>query len=252
MPDKPRMRTTIPAPARIMPALALLGRSLLLGAGVFLVSGHAAPAQERPAEITGDAAGPELLERARRELARGLSELYENRREGDGVDPEATGSLTLPTSRKVPLPPESDDVESVFDPNPLGSLQSLSRSPGETTRKEAVAAPPEPQAVRPRQVGRGIAAWYNLNDRTANGEHFDPNQFTAGHLTLAFGTKVQVVNERTGRSVTVRINDRGPWTKGRIIDLSKAAAQAIGMDGIDEVALYVLDAPAEHAKLGER
>lgn len=61
---------------------------------------------------------------------------------------------------------------------------------------------------------------------------------TAGHRTLPFGTKVEVVNLRNGRAVTVKITDRGPYTRGRVIDLSRAAARAIGMTGIDEVALY--------------
>jgi rare lipoprotein A len=91
---------------------------------------------------------------------------------------------------------------------------------------------------QPLQVGRGVAAWYQLSGRTANGERFDPDALTAGHRTLPFGARVRVVNLRNGRSVVVRINDRGPWTPGRIIDLSRGAARAIAMEGIDRVALY--------------
>lgn len=67
--------------------------------------------------------------------------------------------------------------------------------------------------------------------RTASGEVMNPNAFTAAHRTLPFGSHVTVTNRRTGRSVTVRITDRGPFTRGRCIDLSPAAARAIGMGG---------------------
>ena len=75
----------------------------------------------------------------------------------------------------------------------------------------------------------GKASWYALHSRTASGEMMNPAQMTAAHRSLPFGTKVKVVNERNGKSVVVRINDRGPFIKGRIIDLSKAAAGEIGM-----------------------
>lgn len=75
----------------------------------------------------------------------------------------------------------------------------------------------------------GGASWYALNSRTANGERMNPSAYTAAHRSLPFGTRVTVKNMRNGRSVTVRINDRGPFVRGRIIDLSKAAARRIGM-----------------------
>jgi len=65
--------------------------------------------------------------------------------------------------------------------------------------------------------------------RTASGERYDRNAYTAAHRRLRFGTRVQVIRLDNGRSVTVRINDRGPFVKGRIIDLSRAAAEALGM-----------------------
>ncbi|WP_127520583.1 septal ring lytic transglycosylase RlpA family protein [Mesorhizobium sp. Z1-4] len=74
----------------------------------------------------------------------------------------------------------------------------------------------------------GSASWYALHSRTASGEMMNPAAMTAAHRTLPFGTKVQVTNSGNGRSVTVRINDRGPFIKGRIIDLSKAAARELG------------------------
>lgn len=78
----------------------------------------------------------------------------------------------------------------------------------------------------------GIASFYanKFNGRlTANGEIFSNSKMTAAHKTLEFGTIVRVTNRRNGRQVTVRINDRGPWIKGRVIDLSRAAAREIGM-----------------------
>jgi rare lipoprotein A len=76
----------------------------------------------------------------------------------------------------------------------------------------------------------GHASWYSLpSNVTANGEQMDPNELTAAHRSLPFGTRVLVENLANGRSVVVRINDRGPFIGGRIIDLSKAAAASIGM-----------------------
>ena len=77
----------------------------------------------------------------------------------------------------------------------------------------------------------GIASYYWQGQMTASGARFNPGAMTAAHRTLPFGTRVMVTNQSNGRSVTVTINDRGPFVKGRIIDLSKAAAGAIGMTG---------------------
>ena len=73
--------------------------------------------------------------------------------------------------------------------------------------------------------------------RTASGEIFDTRAMTAAHRTLPFGTRVRVTNKRTGRSAVVRINDRGPYAHCRVIDLSKASAEAIGMSGVASVSL---------------
>lgn len=77
--------------------------------------------------------------------------------------------------------------------------------------------------------GCGGASWYALNSKTASGERMNPSQLTAAHKSLRFGTKVKVTHARTGKSVVVRINDRGPFVRGRVLDLSRAAAQHIGM-----------------------
>jgi len=85
----------------------------------------------------------------------------------------------------------------------------------------------------------GIASVYS-GERTANGEYAHAHALTAAHRTLPFGTKVKVTNLTTGRSVIVRINDRGPYIKGRIIDLTPAGAEAIGFSGLARVQLEVV------------
>lgn len=82
-------------------------------------------------------------------------------------------------------------------------------------------------AAKADQCGR--ASWYALYSRTASGEMMNPSKMTAAHKSLPFGTKLKVTNKKNGKSVVVRINDRGPFIKGRIVDLSKAAARQIGM-----------------------
>jgi rare lipoprotein A len=83
----------------------------------------------------------------------------------------------------------------------------------------------------------GIASVYSYEsgNRTASGERLQPSELTAAHRTLPFGTKVRVTNHRNGRTVTVRINDRGPFIRGRVIDLTPAAARALGFSGLAPV-----------------
>lgn len=83
----------------------------------------------------------------------------------------------------------------------------------------------------------GVASWYSAGSRTANGERMNANGMTAAHKSLPFGTVVKVTDQRTGRSVQVRINDRGPFVKGRIIDLTRAAAKRLGLAGIGKVCI---------------
>ncbi|MGZ8710474.1 MAG: septal ring lytic transglycosylase RlpA family protein [Thermoanaerobaculia bacterium] len=94
-------------------------------------------------------------------------------------------------------------------------------------------------------VLQGVASWYGeefAGRTTANGEIFDPAQLTAAHRTLPFGTVLDVTNPKTQQTVRVRVNDRGPFIGGRIIDLSYAAAQRIGLiePGIGEVAIALV------------
>lgn len=98
---------------------------------------------------------------------------------------------------------------------------------------EGLRKPPEDEEAEPDQ--KGMASWYGARfhkRRTASGERFDMYALTAAHPTLPFGTRVCVRSLATGRSVQVRINDRGPHTGGRIIDLSQAAAKQLGMLGL--------------------
>ena len=86
----------------------------------------------------------------------------------------------------------------------------------------------------------GLASWYGpgfWGHRTASGERLNGGAFTAAHRYFPFGTRVRVTSRRTGRSVVVRINDRGPFLRGRIIDLSSASARALGMSGTEPVTL---------------
>jgi rare lipoprotein A len=89
---------------------------------------------------------------------------------------------------------------------------------------------------------RGLASWYGESQMTASGERFDRHALTAAHRSLKFGTRVRVTNQRNGRSVIVRINDRGPYSHNRIIDLSEGAARELQMidAGVVPVTLQVI------------
>jgi rare lipoprotein A len=89
----------------------------------------------------------------------------------------------------------------------------------------------------------GVASYYKSGRLTANGERFNPRGLTAAHRTLKFGTHLRVTNLRNGRSVVVRINDRGPFVRGRIIDLAYGAATVVGLhkSGTAKVSVVVLD-----------
>ena len=104
----------------------------------------------------------------------------------------------------------------VTDPAPGGKA-------GDTEELPAIYAP------KPASVLTGKASYYWQPQKTASGERFNPTKMTAAHKTLPMHSVVRVVNLKNGKSVTVRINDRGPYVRGRIIDISKAAAVKIDM-----------------------
>jgi peptidoglycan lytic transglycosylase len=92
---------------------------------------------------------------------------------------------------------------------------------------------PDRATARSPQRFNGIASFYSAgySGPTADGERYDPKKFTAAHRTLPFGTLLRVTDIRNGRSVTVTVNDRGPFVKGRVLDLSLAAAKALRITG---------------------
>ena len=93
----------------------------------------------------------------------------------------------------------------------------------------------------PASAQSGKASWYGSGKKTANGERFNPDGMTAAHRHLPFGTRVRVLDKSSGRSVVVRINDRGPFVGGRIIDLARGPARALGISGVSYVSLQVLN-----------
>jgi rare lipoprotein A len=149
----------------------------------------------------------------------------------------------------------------------LFSSAAVAQAPAPAAKSEPApaAAAPAPAPATPAPAAptaapssdhkmEGLAAYYSnrLNGRkTASGQIFDQNALTAAHPTLPYGTKVKVTNTKNGKSVVVRINDRGPTQPGRVIDLSRAAAGKLGMlrAGLVPVKLEIVaEAPAKKAK----
>jgi rare lipoprotein A len=97
-------------------------------------------------------------------------------------------------------------------------------------------------AAETQGTSHGLASFYTEETQTASGERFDTRELTAAHRTLPFGTRLRVTNVATGRSVTVRVNDRGPFVPGRVVDVSYSAAETLGMvgGGIAKVKLDVI------------
>ena len=126
-----------------------------------------------------------------------------------------------------------------------------------TRRQAAIEHPHRPAALHPHPVSRlrvhdetadakstashGLASFYS-DTETASGERFDKNEMTAAHPTLPFGTRLRVTDVSSGRFVTVRVNDRGPFVRGRVVDISPSAAEALGMvdKGLANVRLDVV------------
>lgn len=142
-------------------------------------------------------------------------------------------------------------------PPAIPSVQTEAQTQSETTPPKGVGVERDagdldagiPAGAKPIYVETGTASWYGPpyhNRKAANGEVYNMNAMTAAHLTLPLGSIVRVTNSKTGRSALVRINDRGPFVLGRIVDLSMAAAKAIDVyrAGIAPVRLEVLKAPA--------
>ncbi|TDC36215.1 septal ring lytic transglycosylase RlpA family protein [Micromonospora sp. KC213] len=173
------------------------------------------------------------------------------------------GAVQL-TSAEAPAPAVAEPVPSVVQPSPTATAPSpspsvtpsASSSPTVTASPEASrtqaasrsrvrTAAPKPSATTRKaaptstvvSTGTCGASFYDEGQMTANGESFDPSAMTAAHKTLPFDTRVRVTNPANGTSVTVRINDRGPFVEGRCLDLSRAAFAAIA--SVDVGALTV-------------
>ena len=145
----------------------------------------------------------------------------------------APADSSAPSSTTASLPKQSTASQTVEAAKPAESSgPGLPGSPNTTSSAEPSAS----EAVGASE--RGLASWYGprfQGKRTASGERFDTGAMTAAHKTWPFGTKVRVKSISTGKEVVVRINDRGPFIKGRIIDLSNAAAKALGFNGVHQV-----------------
>lgn len=130
---------------------------------------------------------------------------------------------------------------------PIAAPESLIETPAavEQTVEPVEQAPETVEQLAERELGRGLASWYGsafAGRRTASGEKFDPAGYTAAHRSLPFGSKVRVTAVGSGRSVVVRINDRGPFSHARLIDVSQAAARDLGLvaAGSGQVTLHLI------------
>jgi rare lipoprotein A len=174
-----------------------------------------------------------------------------------GAEPAASTSVPAATASVTPATPDALATASATPPSPdptrsaERSSRSSTRSTPSPSRSTATKRPAAPKRtattpanpVRVVDSGSCGASYYDQGQVTANGEAFNPDALTAAHKTLAFNTRVRVTNPANGKSVVVRINDRGPYIDGRCIDLSRAAFQAIaslGLGAID-VKYEVLD-----------
>lgn len=157
------------------------------------------------------------------------------------ITDRALATAPEPTDLTSPTDADSQAVQAL-DTATLARLRAADA--GETTVAPRPRTTPERgdrAAEEPGWTGR--ASWYGPGfhgNTTANGETYDQYAMTAAHKTLPFGTRLQVTNTANGRSVVVRINDRGPFVAGRDLDLSKAAADALGFHGVATVRVVEL------------
>ena len=182
----------------------------------------------------------------------------------------APQAAAVPTAPATGAPPAESAAPVATPPAPSARLRLtdfLSRRLNRPVETPAIAPelqvkPEVPDAVvdekyqltgeAARELERGHASWYGAQfhgRRTASGENYDKYALTAAHRTLPFGTIVRVRSLKLGREVDVRINDRGPFSPGRVIDVSQAAAEALGLTGagVAEVSLNVADSPGDAA-----
>ena len=169
----------------------------------------------------------------------------------EGLAVEHTDPAVFAWPRVFPDRSPLDKRVDFFDERFEGTIGSPDTAPGEEgARNEPENTARRPSMAQPNKatgqsgierrlfVSSGIASVYS-GQRTASGEQMRPDTMTAAHRTLPFGSQVTVLNRHNGRSVVVRINDRGPFVRGRVIDLSPAAARALGIEGLASVSLTV-------------
>ena len=129
------------------------------------------------------------------------------------------------------LPPEAMPSDAIVAPQPVEAAPVETVVPAEEATEPAL-----------EHVGDGMASYYGhelAGNRTASGERFNPKALTAAHRTLPLGSTLKVTNKKNGKSVIVRVNDRGPFVKKRLIDLSLGAAQKISMVAAGHAAVRI-------------
>ena len=145
-----------------------------------------------------------------------------------GFVPVALAAVTLAACNQYTVATNKSGVAAA-------NRQALLEQSGEPTIRHVavrrVRHTPIKRPIETQFASHGIASFYSDEQQTANGEKFDPNAMTAAHRSLPFGTKLRVTNLATGRSVTVRVNDRGPYIAGRVVDVSYSAAESLGIVG---------------------
>lgn len=147
--------------------------------------------------------------------------------------PSGGQAAKVSQAQAAALPPTAPEPQQTT-PSAIPSEPATPKaSPSPSATLSRKPAKPKPKKPAYTVVSSGVcqASFYGDPQTTASGEMFDPNAFTAAHKTLPFGTRVRVINEANGRSVIVRINDRGPYSGGRCLDLSTAAMSAVGGTG---------------------
>jgi rare lipoprotein A len=145
--------------------------------------------------------------------------------------PVALAAMTVAACNQYTVATNKSGVRAV---NWQAPPQEGREAPVGTVRHVAVRRVKHTPFKRPIETqfaSHGVASFYTDEQLTANGEKFNPSAMTAAHRTLPFGTRLRVTNVATGRSVTVRINDRGPYIPGRVVDVSYSAAESLGIVG---------------------
>ena len=145
-------------------------------------------------------------------------------------------ALTAATVAACAQAPVVANTPSSFDTGRHASVATKKRAPAAEDKVDK-------QNAEAAGGSYGLASFYGHQSRTASGEKFNPHELTAAHRTLPFGTRVRVTDVSTGRSVTVRVNDRGPFVPGRVVDISSSAAETLGISGrgVAKVKLDVVD-----------